>query len=162
MARAPLALLALLVTSCSSDPAPNSTGSQYPTDAVTLRAFLEAGKYTSWPHESVAHITDGPHNVNVRVYLSPELKSSLDAKNREHPKGVAAVKEIFGSAGKDVVIGWTYFVKLEATSAAGGNWYWYEVQDKSKGAVSEGKGLSPCKGCHMSGNDMVQSGYPLK
>ncbi len=155
-------VLLLAISACSSDPAPVASGPTWPSDAAAVRAFLDAGTYKAWPRESVVHISDGPHNVNVRVYLSPELDASLKAKNLEHPKGIAAVKEIYGSAGKDTVIGWAYMTKTDAKSSAGANWYWYEVLDKAVGTVTEGKSLSPCKGCHMSGADLVLSTHPLR
>lgn len=155
---APLALLA----ACGSDPAPTDSPLPFPTDSAKLRPWLAAGSYKSWPKESLVHLGDGPHNFNVRVYLSPDLDASMKAKNAEHPRGVAVVKEIYGS-GKDTVVGWAYATKLEAKSAGGDNWYFYEVQDTSTGKVQgDGKGLPSCKGCHAGGADMLLSTYPLR
>lgn len=154
-------LLAVLV-GCGSDPAPTDSAPPYPTESAKLRPWLDAGSYQSWPHESVVHLGDGPHNFNVKTYLSPELDASLKAKNKEHPRGATMVKEIYGS-GTTTVVGFAYATKLAATSNGGDNWYWYEIQDKSAGTVKgDGKGVTTCKACHAGGVDFVQSQYPLR
>ena len=127
-----------------------------------LQMWLIAGHYKAWPHESKEHVSDGPHD-SVKVFVSPLLLKSLDAKATEHPVGAAAVKEIYKD-GKHA--GWAVSVKLAPKSNEGKEWYWYEIfstQPKAK-APYQGVGYRLCRDCHFEGGgvDLVRSLYPLQ
>ena len=133
-----------------------------PTSPRELQAWLIAGSYRTWPHESAQHPSSGPHAEGVITFLSPALEGSLRAKTKAHPQGAAAVKELF-QGGKHV--GWAVSVKTAADSAIGKNWYWYEIlytAPRAKAAY-EGRGVEICRDCHTEsgGVDQVLIDFPL-
>lgn len=129
-------------------------------DPAAFNAWLKKKEYASWPKESAAHASTGPHAASVLTHINPKLDASMKAGNAEHPKGVAAVKE-FLSNGQ--VTGWAAYVKTDDASSSGNGWYWYEVfsLDANASAI-EGQGKTTCTGCHSGGKDFVLSPYPLK
>jgi hypothetical protein len=128
-----------------------------PTEAAQLEAWLEAGGYLGWTAESAVHESTGPHFGGVRTFMNAALLGSLES-GTGHPAGAATVKELYGDG--DTVRGWSVMVKLQADSAGGDGWYWYERYDASVYANGTGEGL--CTGCHVDGNDYVLSPYPLQ
>src|SRR5688500_17644255 len=66
-------------------------------DPAALNAWLKTKVYASWPKESAAHASTGPHSSSVLTHLSPKLDQSMSAGNAEHPKGSAAVKEFLSN-----------------------------------------------------------------
>lgn len=131
-----------------------------PATPTELNAWLQTKAYQSWPKESAAHASTGPHG-SVRTYLNPKLDASMQAKAAEHPLGSVAVKEFYSG---QTLSGWAAMIKVEDKSDGGKGWYWYEVFDTAPSATPiQGKGLSTCTGCHGSGGqDFVKIGYPLK
>jgi len=131
-----------------------------PGEAVALRAWLDTRAYKSWAHESAPHRSGGPHGGDVQTYVDPILEASLSAGGESHPKGAAAVKELFTDG---VVSGWAVLVKNREASDAGEGFYWYEVFDTAPGAKPlEGQGLGLCRSCHAGGRDFVLTPYPLR
>ncbi|MBX3156336.1 MAG: hypothetical protein KF773_10085 [Deltaproteobacteria bacterium] len=134
-----------------------------PIEPVALQAWLADGGYKAWPHESGKHESAGPHGDAVLTFLAPALVASLRrGKGHAHPKGVAAVKELYE---KGKMSGWAVSVKLADDSADGRNWYWYEVFSTARDARAtyQGVGFEVCRDCHSErgGNDHVQSPFPL-
>lgn len=133
-----------------------------PTEPARLQAWLVAGHYKAWAHESKAHPSEGPHGDAVKTFLSPSLAASL-AKGGDHPRGVVAVKELY--TGKKLAhTGWAVSVKLEPQSDSGRKWYWYEVFSTKPGAkpAYAGIGEELCRECHEGGGtDQVLIGFPL-
>jgi hypothetical protein len=133
-----------------------------PTERNALLAWLQAGNYKSWVHESKPHPSAGPHPVQVVAYLNKSLDASLAAGNKAHPKGAAAVKELLDGSGN--LSGWAVSVKTDTDSANGKGWYWYEILGINAGdrGVADGNGVALCFGCHTPGKDYVLIPYPLK
>lgn len=129
-----------------------------PTNGVELLPWLEAGEYLGWAAESGVHASSGPHGGGVRTFVNDVLLASLAAGSDSHPEGAAAIKELYGDGG--TVIGWAVEVKLQADSAGGDGWYWYERFQDSVYADGTGEGI--CTGCHSGGNDYVLSPFPLQ
>ena len=135
---------------------------EVPTTAAALQAWLVAAHYKRWAHESKPHESDGPHGYGVRTYVSPSLVTSLETKAAEHPRGAAAVKELYDATGKQM--GWAVSVKVADKGARGKGWYWYEVFSTQAGAKAayEGRGLRLCRECHREGgSDQVLIPFPL-
>lgn len=133
-------------------------GDMVPTDGAALQAWLAAGSYLSWPAESSTHPSTGPHFGNVRTFINPALDASLAAGNATHPVGAAAVKELYGDAGTDVL---GYAVEVKVTDGSdGASWYWYE--DFNGNNFADGTGVGLCTGCHSGGTDFVLVPYPLQ
>lgn len=146
-------------SSDSSDTGDSGGGEQLPpTDSNALLTWLADGEYTGWAAESGPHPSDGPHFGNVRTFLNAALDGSFEAGADMHPAGSAAVKELYGDGGQ--VLGWSVSVKLDADSAGGDNWYWYEKFNDT--VYADGAGDSLCTGCHSGGKDFVLSPYPLQ
>lgn len=131
---------------------------QPPTDGAELLPWLEAGEYLAWAAESGVHPSSGPHGGGVRTFVNDVLLASLAAGSPSHPVGAAAIKELYGDGGS--VIGWAVEVKLQADSAGGDGWYWYELFGTDLYADGTGEGI--CTGCHGGGNDYVLTPFPLQ
>lgn len=181
MPRSPL-LLALLLAACSDDAAdtadapadtsdagdaPTTGGDpgDPPTEEAALAAWLAAGHYKAWPSESGLHPSTGPHFGDVRTFVNPPLLDSLTAAASAHPKGAAAVKELYG--GGTELRGWSVMIKAAAestTKSAGDGWYWYETYEGSVYGGSFGAGI--CVGCHAMNDpnfkDHVLTPFPLQ
>ena len=144
----------------SSDSSGGTGGGEQlpPTDSEALLSWLEDGSYSGWAAESAVHESDGPHFGGVRAFVNTALDDSLASGADAHPAGSAAVKELYGDGGQ--ILGWSVSVKLEADSADGDNWYWYEKFNDSIFADGPGEGL--CTGCHSGGEDFFLSPYPLQ
>jgi hypothetical protein len=142
--------------SCNGD-----EGGVVPTSPVALQAWLATRAYKCWTHESTTHPSTGPHGGDVQTYLNAKLDASMKT-GAEHPAGAVAVKELFGTAGKEVT-GWAVLVKTQPASAAGQGYYWYETFGTTPGASSiEGQGKALCVDCHSGGKDFVLIPYPLR
>lgn len=130
-----------------------------PTESAELLPWLEKGAYREWSAESGIHRSEGPHFGRVRTFFSPRLVQSMGGTGGGHPRGVAAVKELYGSVSEEV-IGWAVAVKKDFPSADGAGWYWYEVM---RGMVyADGRGAGQCVGCHMRGVDFILTPWPLR
>jgi hypothetical protein len=147
-------------TSASDGGTTSDTGDPGPIPArggADLLAWLEAGGYRSWPRESAAHVSRGPHRTEVITYLSPELDASLAAGQTSHPLGAAAVKEAYTIEGE--LVGWDVGVKVDGAGVGPAAWWWYE---RINGVVmADDQGNAVCASCHGMGVDTVLTEYPL-
>ncbi len=131
-----------------------------PTQAQALRSWLQEGRYLGWHAESQIHPSGGPHFGLVRTYLNDLAFDSLVAGNAQHPKGAAVIKELYHSG--STIQEWAVEIKLEADSAGGQNWYWYE------GVGLSGRGLRICTNCHgrdyvtFKTKDFILTPFPLQ
>jgi hypothetical protein len=133
-----------------------------PSQSAELIAFLRAGGYRSFAHESARHPSAGPHFGEVITYLNPVLEASLADGASEHPACAAAVKELF--VGEDTVQGWAVFVKVRERSQDGGGFYWFETTSTAPDDDPDfaADGIALCAGCHRSGTDFVRAPFPLQ
>ncbi len=129
-----------------------------PHGGAALEAWLKAGHYKQWRSESKLHDSQGPHFGKVRAYLNSAAFDSMQSGAKNHPQGTVTVKELYGQG--HTVQGWSVGIKTAADSAAGANWYWYEIfQNK---VVKDGQGILLCRACHLTGRDYVLTPWPLK
>jgi hypothetical protein len=130
-----------------------------PTTSQALRAWLQAGNYMGWTAESARHASGGPHGGTVRTFVNDIALASLQAGNSSHPAGAALVKELYFN--RPTVQLWAVMVKVQADSAGGNGWYWWE------GGLA-GLGHPACTGCHGSdfngytSKDYVLTNFPLQ
>lgn len=144
------------------EPPPAVDPDAVPTTRDELFAYLQDGGYRGFARESAVHASAGPHGGSVLTFVNGALERSLAAGSATHPKGAAAVKEIYGTD-RATLTGWAVEVKTEADSAGGRGWYWYEVFSTSNGSRPiEGAGNAACTGCHAEGRDYVRIPYPLQ
>jgi hypothetical protein len=138
------------------------SGDVPPTESEALLKWLQAGSYKTWVKESAPHKSLGPHPAQVITHLNPALDRSLGAKGAAHPKGSAAVKELFDASGK--LSGWAVSVKTSQDSQGGDGWFWYEIlgTTASGNVVAKANGVPLCVGCHAPGRDFVLIEHPLK
>jgi len=134
---------------------------EIPVEPAALQAWLAAGEYRDLPAESARHPSTGPHGGGVRTFVTPSLAASLATPGGEHPRGAAAVKELYDG---EELAGWAVSVKLGDASDGGDGWYWYEVFSTDPGAAPDyqGVGLPLCKNCHAAGDDFVLIPFPLQ
>jgi len=168
---APLALFSLLAACSSSSDAPGADDQTPPTTGRTdMEAWLTAGSYKTWTAEAAIHESrsPSPHGFN-RIY-SNDLIVAAATGTGTWPKGSAAVKELYASATATTPVGYAVYLKTDADSAAGANWYWYErvpadseAPHDTNGVVADGKGGSGpakqiCVGCHAAaGSDTAHT-----
>ncbi|HEU0029761.1 MAG TPA: cytochrome P460 family protein [Kofleriaceae bacterium] len=140
---------------CSSDD-PGSIPSDDqtpPTSGSAVESWLADGAYRTWAAEAQIHEarSPSPHGFN-RIY-SNELVAQNATGTGSWPKGAAAVKELYASATDPTPIGYAVYLKLDADSANGANWYWYERMGQmvfADGRGNEGTAKSLCVGCHAA------------
>lgn len=133
-----------------------------PSNGAELFLWLQAGNYMALKAESGKHASTGPHGGNVLTFVNPILFDALTAGSTNFPVGSAAVKELWGNGSK--LLGWAVFVKIQADSANGNGFYWYEnysTTDPSN-PVADGTGVGLCTGCHSTGTDYFLSPFPLQ
>lgn len=75
---------------------------------------------------------------------------------KQHPKGAAAVKELYGQG--DNVKGWSVSIKTDGGDSGTG-WYWYETYEARR--VADGQGVLLCRSCHFTGRNYVLTPWPL-
>lgn len=157
-----VALLAVVIALVAGAPlfAQDDATAAVPTEAEALLAFLQAGAYRDFPHESAPHPSQGPHG-SVQTYLDPTLAGSLEAGAATHPVGAAAVKELYQGG---ELSGWAVYVKTQADSDGGNGFYWYEVFSTTDPTRigADGVGVPLCVGCHQAGRDFTLSPFPLQ
>lgn len=175
-----LPLAAIVVAACSSSsststpsgPTSLTPGAQTPPQhGADVEAWLATGAYKSWHCESAPH-AGRPPTVHDTTRICSNDAASTFSGTGERPIGTAAVKELYDAAGANIV-GYAVYLKTNAASAGGANWYWYErvpltsaAPHDSKGIVADGYGgdgtaHSICVGCHSAaGSDALHTPTP--
>jgi hypothetical protein len=120
-----------------------------------MKAWLAKGDYKKWKCEAAEHAqkVPSPHGFN-RICSNGKLAGAGATGN--FPAGAAGVKELWDKAG-GAVIGYAVYVKTQADSAGGANWYWYEDAPSLNppgGVIADGFGTAGvpkdvCVSCHI-------------
>ncbi len=149
------------------------TGPQTPptTNGTDVEAWLAAGSYKAWHCESTPHPSRDPSPHGINRICSNDLTSAFTGSG-ERPQGSAGVKELYDSAGTNVV-GYAVYVKTKPTSDGGNSWYWYErvplastAPHDAQGVVADGLGTTTnanqiCVSCHAgAGKDAAHTPTP--
>jgi hypothetical protein len=134
-----------------------------PIGAAELMAWLRAGTYEDWTCEPEIHEARSPSPHGFNRICSNDIIAENAAGSDDWPAGAAAVKELHAGAAGGTPIGYAVYLKTEADSAGGANWYWYEVVPSdhpaappdASGVVADGMGDSGpaktiCVGCHAA------------
>lgn len=129
---------------------------------VDVEKWIADGSYKTWTCEPAVHAARAPSPHGFNRICSNTLISSAATGTGAWPKGSAAVKELYASATDTTPVGYAVYLKTDADSAGGANWYWYERVPQSSdaphddnGVVADGKGGSGaaktiCVGCHTA------------
>ena len=150
-------------TSTTATSSTSTGGTMLPSDAQTppqggvteMKAWLATGDYKKWHCEAAPHISKDPSPHGVNFICSNDKLAGAGASG-VFPAGAAGVKELWVKIG-GAIIGYAVYVKTEADSAAGANWYWYEDNPQinpAGGVVADGYGTSGnpkdvCVACHV-------------
>lgn len=141
-----------------------------PMGAAAVEAWLKKGSYRDWQCESAPHEFRAPSPHGFNRICSNDLISDNTKGGADWPKGAAAVKELYAAADDEKPVGYAVYLKADADSAGGANWYWYErvpldhpaPHDKD-GVVADGMGddgpaKTICVGCHAAaGSDAAHT-----
>jgi hypothetical protein len=145
---------------CSDSNSNNSDDQTPPTSGRSdVEAWLTGGAYKMWTCEPAVHAAREPSPHGFNRICSNDALAEAATGTAVWPKGAAAVKEIFTSATATTPGGYAVYLKTDADSAAGANWYWYERLPGQSDAVADGKGGSGapktiCVACHgAAGSD---------
>ena len=131
--------------------APTDHDQTPPTEVAALEAWLAKGAYKEWQCEPEVHRSRSPSPHGYNRICSNEAISEHIEGDAPWPRGAAAVKELYDGLDRTTPKGYAVYVKTEADSADGANWYWYERTER--GVVVDGLGgqnpaKSNCVGCH--------------
>lgn len=129
-----------------------------PIESDALFKFLQDKKYSTFAAESMMHPSSGPHG-QVRTFVSDKITAAV-VQGSAFPIGAATVKELFTSDG--TLRGWAVSVKVNDEGGVE-DWYWYENFSVTQNQpVADGTDETLCSGCHMAGQDMVLTTFPLQ
>ncbi|HEU4729022.1 MAG TPA: hypothetical protein VFT22_14055 [Kofleriaceae bacterium] len=163
-----------MLAACSSDDSTGSTTSDAQTPPtsgrVDVEKWLAEGSYKTWACELAPHKFRDPSPHGFNRICSNDLIAGAATGTGAWPKGAAAVKELYASETDTTPVGYAVYLKTDADSAGGANWYWYErvpltsdAPHDANGIVADGKGtggtaLSICVGCHAAaGSDTAHT-----
>ena len=132
-----------------------------PQGKRALLAWLKAHTYaTSFTPEPEVHASISAHGPYVRTWYSPVLTEDLRAGRVPFRRGAAMVKELYLDGPTAPPVGYSVMRKLRSRSGpTGRGWLFYETFDGRNDAVSFGRGLAVCTGCHSSGVDFLRSAF---
>jgi cytochrome c553 len=154
-----------LFAACSSDgDGTSSSDAQTPPTSgrADIEQWLSAGSYKTWACEPTIHASRDPSPHGFNRICSNDVIAGVATGTNAWPKGASAVKELYTSMTATTPAGYAVYLKTDAASADGVNWYWYErvpassdAPKDANGIVADGKGgsgaaLTICVGCHKA------------
>ena len=165
------------LAACSSNDTNGSSASDAQTPPTSGRVDIEKwlgdASYKTWTCEPAVHAARSPSPHGFNRICSNDLIAGAATGTGAWPKGAAAVKEIYTSLTDTTPAGYAVYLKTDAASAGGANWYWYErvpasstAPHDANGVVADGKGgggpaMSICVGCHAAaGTDAPHTPSP--
>ncbi|HXJ34434.1 MAG TPA: hypothetical protein VMS22_10400 [Candidatus Eisenbacteria bacterium] len=130
-----------------------------PTSTRALLRWLRDGVYRQRfvPEPAVHESEAAVHGPHVRTWYGPVLVQDLRGGVLPLRRGAAMVKELY-FAGTDEVVGWSVMRKVRRRSTRGRGWYFFETFD-GRDALSSGRGVGICVGCHAAGKDFLLSAF---
>jgi hypothetical protein len=161
-----------LAVACSSSSTPSTGGgsagdAQTPptTNKTDVEAWLKTGQYKQWHCEPSPRAGKPPTiHGNARI-CSNDAIANAASSTAPWPKGSAAVKELYNALTDATPAGYSVYVKTNADSGGGANWYYYEkVADGTyfaDGFGSSGDAKQFCVSCHgLAGSDAAHTPTP--
>jgi len=161
-------LLTLSLGACGSDDpvTPGDSDAQTPptTGRVAVEAWLADATYNDWACEAAIHASRDPSPHGFNRICSNDVLAANVSGTADWPKGSAGVKELYASASATTPIGFAVYLKTDADSAGGDNWYWYERINSdtiADGMGDSGPAKTICVGCHIgAGIDLAHTPTP--
>lgn len=163
----------LAVTACGSSDSMGSSMSDAQTPPTSGHADIEKwlgdAAYKTWACEPMVHAARSPSPHGFNRICSNDAIATAATGTAAWPKGAAAVKELYDSDTAAAPSGFAVYLKTDASSADGANWYWYErvaPSSGSNGVMADGRGTSGppksvCVGCHAgAGMDAAHTPSP--
>lgn len=163
-------LLLLSAVGCGTTPAKFDDQTPPTTGRADVESWITTAAYKGWTCEPAVHASRDPSPHGFNKICSNDLISQNATGTTVWPKGAAAVKELYASLTAATPIGYAVYLKTEADSANGANWYWYErvpldseAPHDANGIVADGRGGSGapkevCVGCHVAaGTDAMHT-----
>jgi hypothetical protein len=149
-------------TSGGGAPEAGSNAQTPPMGASAIQSWLASGVYKSWHCETAVHTarSPSPHNVD-RVCSNDAIANNANGTGA-WPEGAAAVKELYASATDTTPGGYAVYLKTQADSANGANWYYYGALTAG-GPSIDGMGnatqiMAQCTSCHLAaGSDVAHT-----
>src|SRR5262245_43304904 len=136
-----IAFALLLLSACSDDKSNPGDDQTPPTGHDAVESWLAGGTYKLWASEPAVHASRSPSPHGFNRIFSNDLLAANAAGTGAWPKGAAAVKELYTAETDTTPAGYAVYLKLDADSAAGAHWYWYErIPDGSIAADGTGDG----------------------
>jgi hypothetical protein len=154
--------LIILAAACSSDSGGSDAQTPPTSGRTDVEQWLKDASYKTWTCEPAIHASRSPSPHGFNKICSNDVIASAATGTTAWPKGAAAVKELYASMTDTTPTGYAVYLKTDADSAAGANWYWYErvpadstAPHDTNGVVADGKGgagtpKSICVGCHAA------------
>jgi hypothetical protein len=136
-----------------------------PMGASAIQSWLASGAYKSWHCETASHTARSPSPHNVDRVCSNDAIANNATGTGPWPAGAAAVKELYANATDTTPGGYAVYLKTQADSANGANWYYYGALTAG-GAPVDGMGndsliMSECTSCHLAaGSDAAHTPSP--
>lgn len=166
-------LLLLSAVGCGTDATKIDDQMPPTTGRADVESWIAAAPYQAWTCEPAVHASRDPSPHGFNKICSNDLISQNATGATTWPKGAAAVKELYASLTATTPIGYAVYLKTDADTANGANWYWYErvpldseAPHDANGVVADGPGGSGapkeiCVGCHMgAGMDAMHTPSP--
>ncbi len=132
--------------------------------ATAVEAWLAEAHYEAWACESAVHAAREPSPHGFNRICSNDLIAANATGSGAWPEGSAGVKELYASLDATTPIGFAVYLKQDADSANGANWYWYERIGSdviADGTGGSGAARDICVGCHVgAGIDAAHTPSP--
>jgi hypothetical protein len=140
-----------------------------PMGAAAVTAWLATGVYKSWHCEAAPHLARSPSPHGYDRICSNDVIADNATGTGPWPEGAAAVKELYttttGPLDAGTPGGYAVYLKTEADSGMGANWYFYGAL-VAGGAAVDGLGsttpvMEECGSCHVAaGMDAAHTPSP--
>lgn len=149
--------LLLLLAGASGCGAPEQAEDEIPTD---VQAWLAADGHGQWEAESQVFATS--EFGAARVYVNGALAASLASGDARHPRGAAAVRELYAADG--VTLTGFALAHRGGDEPSADGWRFYETYELTSDGTpqTDAYGAPTCVGCHIQGSDFVRTKWPLR
>jgi cytochrome P460 len=144
----------------------SGNGSQTPPiGATAVTAWLATGAYKNWHCETASHSARSPSPHSVDRVCSNDVIANNATGSAPWPQGAAAVKELYTATTDAAPGGYAVYLKTQADSASGANWYFYGALTAG-GTTVDGMGndatvMATCTSCHLAaGSDAAHTPSP--